>query len=305
MDRLTAMKMFVHVVETGSFSAASDRMGVSRAATSKYVSQLEAHLGGRLLNRTTRRVSTTESGRLYFERCKDILFNLEEADGVVSGQSEEPRGTLRISVPTNFASRHIVPLASEFMQTYPEVKLEMVCSDRLVDLVDEGFDLAVRISKLPDSDLVARRLARCRHVHVASPGYLDKHPPPKTPDDLKHHDCLLYANTTGSVWPFYKDGQDYSVKIQGTFKSNNPDILLEAAVAGIGVTLMPTFLASDSIRSGALKMVLEDYETLEVQVYAVYPSRSFLPAKTRVFVDYLKERITDPPYWDHMLTVRV
>lgn len=305
MDRLTAMKVFVNVVETGSFSAASERMDLSRAAASKYVSQLETHLGGRLLNRTTRRISLTESGRLYFERCREILQNLEEADGAVTGLAQEPRGTLRISVPTNFASLHLVPLVARFTKDFPDVEVEMMCSDRLVDLVDEGFDLAIRITNQVDPNLIARRLARCRHVIVAAPDYLANKPELKTPDDLKQHDCLLYAYTTGGIWPFTKDGTDYSVKVDHVFKSNNPDVLVEAAASGMGVAMMPTFMASDAIRRGALTAVLEDYDTLEVQIYTVYASRRFLPAKIRVFIDYLVERINDPPYWDYALTVRV
>ena len=305
MDRLTAIKVFVNVVETGSFSAASDKLDLSRAAASKYVSQLESHLGGRLLNRTTRRISLTESGRLYFERCREILNNLEEADGAVTGLALEPRGILRISVPTNFASLHLVPLVARFTRDFPEVSVEMICSDRLVDLVDEGYDLGIRITNNVDPNLVARRLARCRHVIVASPDYLANKPAPRTPEDLKQHDCLLYAHTAGGVWPFTKDGVDCSVKVDHVFKSNNPDVLVEAAASGMGVTMMPTFMASGAIRSGALQPVLEDYDTLEVQIYAVYASRRFLPAKIRVFIDYLVERISDPPYWDYALTVRI
>lgn len=305
MDRLTAMKIFVHVVETGSFTAASERMGLSRAATSQYVSQLEAHLGGRLLNRTTRRVNATESGRLYFERCKDILQHLEQADGEISGLTAQPRGTLRISVPTIFGSRHIVPLVSEYQRMYPDVEVELITNDRQVDLVDEGFDLAVRITNLADSELIARRLARSRRVFFASPDYLNEHGTPKTPDDLQHHACLLYAHTAGGLWSFYKDGKDHSVKVRPVVKSNNPDILLASAIAGMGVTMMPTFIASDAIRRGEVKIVLDAYEALEAQIYAVYPSRKYLPAKTRKFIELLQERITDPPYWDHMLTVRV
>ncbi|HKK06924.1 MAG TPA: LysR family transcriptional regulator [Gammaproteobacteria bacterium] len=304
MDRLTAMRVFVHVVEMGSFSAASARLGMSRAAASKYVSQLESQLGGRLLHRTTRHVSTTESGRLYYERCREILHNLEEADGVVSGLSQEPSGTLRVSAPTNFASLHLAPLVARFMRDYPAVKVEMVCTDRYVDLVDEGFDMAVRVSNAPDSNLIARYLTRCRHVIVASPDYLANHPAPKTPDDLRDHACLLFAHTAGAIWPFAKDGKDYSVKIKEVFKSNNPDLLTEAAIAGMGVTMLPTFNSSDAIRRGELKMLLEDYDLLDLPIYAIYASRRFLPAKTRLFIDYLKEHLSDPPYWDHVLTVR-
>ena len=304
MDQITAMKVFVNVVETGSFSAASERLGLSRAATSKQVSQLEAKLGGRLLNRTTRRVSLTESGRIYFERCSEILHSLEEADGAVTGLAQEPRGNLRISVPTHFASEHLLPLVAEFTRIFPEVQVEMICGERLVDLVDEGFDLAIRMTNLGDSNLIARRLARCRHVVVASPGYLADHSTPRIPDDLKQLDCLQYSHRAGGIWPFSKDGLDYSVKVNSAFKTNNPDVLLGAATSGLGVALVPTFLASDAIRRGELTVVLQEYDTLEVQLYAVYASRRFLPAKIRVFVDYLAEKITDPPYWDFGLTVR-
>jgi DNA-binding transcriptional LysR family regulator len=304
MDQLTRIKVFVNVVETGSFSAASERMGFSRAAASKYVSQLEEHLGGRLLNRTTRRVSTTESGRLYFERCKDILANLEEADGLVSGLSGQPRGTLRMSCPTFFASKHLLPLVSDFNQNYPDVKVELICAERIVDLVDEGFDLAIRITDNPDPELIARRLASCRHVLVASPAYLANNPAPSSPRDLQHHACLIYSHTYRGTWPFFKDGSDYSTKVTPTMKTNNPDVLLEAAISGMGMALMPTFLVSEAIRSGALQMALEDYQTFEPDIYVVYASRHHLPAKIRVFIDYIKERIIDPPYWDHFLNVR-
>lgn len=304
MDRLNAIKVFINVVETGSFSAASERMGLSRAAASKYVSQLETHLGGRLLNRTTRHVSTTEPGRLYFERCREILIHLEEADNEASGLSNEPRGNLRISVPTNFASLHLTPLIARFMKTYPKLNVEMESSNRRIDLVDEGFDLAVRMGKLTDSDLIARRLARIRIALVASPDYIKQHGVPKTPDDLKDHACMLYSYTTSGTWPLKKDGKDYPVKIKTAFKSNDPEVLLEAAIAGMGITIMPTFVAGDAIRQGKLTMLLEDYEIMNNHVYIVYSSRRFVPAKIRVFVDFLKEHISDPPYWDNMLTVR-
>ena len=304
MDRLSRIKVFVSVVETGSFSAASERMGLSRAAVSKYVSQLEAHLGGRLLNRTTRHVSTTESGRIYFERCKEILHNLDEADGMVSGMSGEPRGTLRITGPTNFSSRFLVPLLSDFNQIYPEVTVELMCTERLVDLVDEGYDLAIRMTNMGNSDLIARRLTSCRHVLVASPGYLAKKPPLNDPKDLEQHACLLYAYLPGSIWPLTKAGRDYSFKVSAVLKSNNPDVLLKAAISGMGVALLPSFVVSDAIRSGELQMVLQDYKTIELSIYAVYASRHHLPAKIKVFVDYLVGRIIDPPSWDHFLSVR-
>jgi len=301
MDKLTRMKVFVNVVETGSFTAASDRMGISRAATSKYVSQLETTIGARLLNRTTRHVSTTESGRIYFERCKEILHNIEEADDMVSGLSGEPQGILRISTPSVLAQRHITPLVSKFTKMYPNVNVNIMVSDRYVDLVDEGYDVAIRVSNLENSDLIAHHITRCRHVLIASPDYLKTAPPLKKPSDLKNHLCLLYSYTEGAKWPLTKNGKDYSTKIKSTMVSNNPEVLLEAAITGMGISIMPTFIASDAINRGDLQVVLEDYQSLELQIYAVYASKQYLPAKIRVFIDYLKEQINDPPYWDKLL----
>jgi len=301
MDKLTRIKVFVNVVETGSFTAASDRMGLSRAAASKYVSQLETSIGGRLLNRTTRHVSTTESGRIYFERCKEILHNLEEADEMVSGLRGIPQGTLRISAPSVFAQRHITPLVSEFTKLYPNVNVNIMVSDRYVDLVDEGYDVAIRVSNLENSELIAHHIARCRHVLIASPGYLKKAPPLKHPSDLENHSCILYSYTEGSKWPLTKNGNDYSTKIKPVMVSNNPEVLLEATISEMGVSIMPTFIASDAIYRGELQVVLQDYQSLELQIYAVYASRQYLPAKIRVFVDFIKERISDPPYWDKLL----
>ncbi len=302
MDKLTRIKVFTQVVERKSFSAASERMDISRAAASKYVSQLEDHLGVRLLNRTTRHISTTESGQIYYEHCKEILLGIEEADEIVSGLSGQPQGILRISAPSVFAQKHIIPLVSEFTRIYPKVKIDILVSDRNVDLVDEGYDLAIRVAQMENSGLIARRLTCCRHVLIASPEYLKNSPQLTTPEDLKNHSCLLYSYTEGHRWPLKKDGKDYSIKISPSLISNNPEVLLEAAIEDIGISIMPTFIASDAISSGKLQTVLDDYQTLELQIYAVYTSRHYLPAKTRVFVDFLKERIKDPPYWDHFLT---
>ena len=290
--------MFIQVVESGSFSAASDRLGLSRAAVSKYISQLEEFLGGRLLNRTTRHVSPTESGRIYYERCREILSSLEEADGLVSGLSSQPKGTLRVTCPTFFASRHLLPLVGEFNRLYPDLKVDIMCTERIVDLVDEGYDLALRMTRTPEPELIVRRLARCRHIIAASPEYLDEHPVPRVPDDLLHHRCIVFSYHTNSIWPFTKAGVDYSIRVPPALTTNNPDVLLASTVAGMGITLMPTFLAGDGLREGSLIQVLQDYQTIDLNIYTVYASRHHLPVKIRVFIDFLKERITDPPYWD-------
>lgn len=298
MDKLTRIKAFALVVETGSFSAASDRLGISRAAASKYVSQLEEQLGARLLNRTTRRVSTTESGRMYLERCREMLHIMDEADDMMAGLSGAPKGTLRISAPSVFAHRHLMPLLGEYSRLYPEVKMEIMVSERLVDLVDEGFDMAIRIAYRQDPELIARRLTSCKHILVASPAYLETAPEIKRPEDIQQHACLLYSFTLNNAWPLEKDGKEYAIKVTPVITSNDPVVLLEAAIAGMGISIMPTFIAYEAIRNGQLQTVLSDYTVLNLDIYAVYASRHYLPAKIRTFIDFLKERISDPPYWD-------
>lgn len=304
MDKLTRMKAFTLVVETGSFSAASERLGITRAAASKYVSQLESQLGVRLLNRTTRHVSTTESGRLYFERCKEMQQLMEEADNMVTGLTSAPKGTLRISAPSVFAHRHLVPLLSEFCQLYPDMKIELMVSERLVDLVDEGYDLAIRVPYTEDVALIARRLTPCKHVVVASPAYLKTAPKLVDHTDLKHHACMLFTFTQNHTWPLEKDGQNFPVKVAPVLTSNNPEVLLDAAIAGMGITIMPTFIAYAAIRNGQLQTVLNDYTLLNLDIYAVYASRHYLPAKIRTFIDFLKTRIDDPPYWDNFSSMK-
>ncbi len=298
MDKLSRIEIFIQVVEMGSFSAASDRLGITRAAASKAVSQLEKSLGDRLLNRTTRHVSTTESGAIYFQRCKDIIEHLEDADDLVAGLSGTPRGTLRISAPSVFSQQHLTPLLGEFRNLYPAVNIDLNVSNHFVDLVDEGYDLAIRISHLENSDIIARRLTSCNHVLVGSPDYLENAPPLHTPDDLKNHSCILYSFTQGAKWPFIKDGVDHSIKVEPVFVSNHPETILESVINGIGVTILPTFIASEALVSGKLKVVLQDYETLNLGIYVVYLSRQYLPLKVRVFVDFLLEKIHEPPYWD-------
>jgi len=298
MDKLTRIKAFTLVVETGSFSAASDRLGISRAAASKYISQLEVQLGVRLLNRTTRYVSTTESGRMYFDRCKEMLLLMEEADDLVTGLSGAPKGTLRISAPSVFANRHLMPLLGEFSRLYPDVKMEIMVSERLVDLVEEGYDLAIRIAYQHDPELITRRLTSCKHVLVASPAYLKTAPALEEPADLQQHACMLYSFTQNNTWPLEKDGEEYPVKVSPILTTNDPDVLLEAAIAGMGITIMPTFIAYETIRNGKLQTVLNGYTLLNLEIHAVYASRHYLPAKTRIFIDFLKSKINDPPYWD-------
>jgi len=300
MDRLACIRVFLNVVDTGSFSAASERMNLSRAAVSKYVAELESQLGGRLLNRTTRHVSLTESGRNYYERCKDILVSREEADEMVAGMRLQPRGGLRISAPTNFASRHLMPLVREFSRRYPGVRIEMICNDRIIDLVDEGYDLAIRITDKPGPDLVAHRLCSCHHVLVASPDYLAEHGIPTTPAELNQHACLLFVYLAGGIWHLRRDGLQFPTKINPILKSNNPDVLLEAAIRGMGISLLPTFVVSEALVQGRLQQVLTSYQSLNPGIYAVYATQRHLPVKVQLFVDFLREHLMNPPYWDNI-----
>lgn len=299
MDRLNSMKTFVEVVNNEGFTAAAHRIGLSRAQVSKSVMQLEAHLGARLLNRTTRRVSLTEIGRIYYERCKDILNDIDEIEALAGKQSGQPRGTLRIAAPTSFGVLQLNSAIPGYINQYPDVRISMSLNDRFVDMVAEGFDLAIRIAALEDSSLVARRIAPCKRVLVASPDYLANHGEPKVPQDLAIHRCLVYANDLqpGS-WTLAGDEGPEVIRVNGPVCADNGDLLKEAAVAGLGVTLLPTFIVGPELRAGRLVQVLEPYCPDEISVYAVFPSRRYVSANVRTFVDYLAACFGENPDWD-------
>ena len=299
MDLLTGMRIFTHVVEANSFSAASDRLGLSRAAVSKHIARLEAHLGGRLLNRTTRRISLTEAGQAYLERCKQILEDVADAECVVSGLSTEPRGSLRLNVPMSFGITQVAPLLPRFSARYPRVDIELSLNDRLIDVVDEGYDLVIRIAELQDSNLIARRLATSRHVICASPGYLDRHGRPATPADLATHACLRYSYMQHSrEWLFIGTDGEQRVRISGPLLTNNGGAICTAAENGLGIALLPTFIAGHALREGKLERVLAAYDCPQLGIYAVYPSNRHLSAKVRAFIDFLENEFSDPPGWD-------
>jgi DNA-binding transcriptional LysR family regulator len=302
MDLLTGMRIFIHVVEANSFTAASNKLGLSRAAVSKHIVQLESHLGGRLLNRTTRRVSVTEAGQAYFERCKQILEDVADAECVVSGLSKEPRGTLRLNVPMTFGTTQIAPLLQRFNAAHPNVEIELSLNDRLIDVVDEGYDLVIRIAELQDSNLIARRLATSRHVICASPAYLERHGRPATPADLATHACLRYSYTQhSSEWLLHGADGEQRVRISGPLLTNNGGAICTAAENGLGITMLPTFIAGQALRKGKLERVLTDYGCPQLGIYAVYPSNRHLSAKVRSFIDFLVTEFSDPPRWDKAL----
>ncbi len=299
MDKLSGMSVFASVVEAKSFTGAARQLGMSKAAVSKQVSKLEERLGARLLNRTTRRLSLTEVGAAFYERAARIVAEALEAELAVSRLHDSPRGTLRLDAPVAFGVRYLAPILPEFMRRYPELGVDIALNDRFVDLVEEGYDLAVRIAHLADSSLIARRLADSRRIVCAAPDYWARNGKPSSPSDLAAHNCFGYSYlATGNEWRFRGPGGPVSVRVEGTLTTNNGDISREAAVSGLGVALMPVFMICDDLRAGRLEPVLEDFEPESQGVHAVYPHNRHLSAKVRAFVDYLVESFAPTPPWD-------
>ncbi|HYG88192.1 MAG TPA: LysR family transcriptional regulator [Azospirillum sp.] len=299
MDRLDDMLAFIKVVDTKSFTAAAERLNLSKSVVSRRIAELENRLGARLLNRTTRKLSLTEVGQAFYDRCTRIVSDLDEAERAVADLHAAPRGRLRVNAPLSFGLLHLTPAIADFMQRFPAIEIDIDLNDRYVDLIDEGYDVAVRIGRLRDSSLIARRLAPNRRVLCASPAYLEKHGTPMAPEDLAQHSCLLYTNVPAAEqWQFRVGGETRSVRVSGTLRANNGDILLAAAIAGHGIVVSPTFMCGEALASGALQAVpLEGY-TSESAVYAVYPQNRHLSPKVRAFVDFLAARFGPEPYWD-------
>lgn len=299
MDRLTSMQVFVFVSETGSFAKAAEKLDLSRAMVTRHVMSLESRLGVRLLNRTTRRLSLTEAGAAYLERCQQVLEDMDEADAIVSRMSTAPRGRLRVNSAVSFGVRYLAPVIGEYLQHYPEVSIDLSLNDRVVDLVDEGYDLAIRIGDLPASNLVARRIAATHLVVCASPVYLARNGTPSVPSDLARHTCFDYSYwTTPNQWPFTDAaGNTEIARISGPFTTNNGDALCAAAVSGAGVIHEPSFIVGPDLDAGRLQAVLMNYDTRELGIYAVYASRRHLSPKVRTFVDFLAEHFSAHAPW--------
>ncbi|MGE5548659.1 MAG: LysR family transcriptional regulator [Solirubrobacterales bacterium] len=300
MDRLAAMEAFVRVAEARSFSEAARRLRSSKSVVSRQVSALEAELGARLFHRTTRSMTLTEAGQGYYERCARILADIDEANQSVSQLQAAPRGKLRVNAPMSFGFLHLAPAIPDFLARYPDVDVDMTMNDRFVDLVDEGFDVAVRIARLADSSLVARKLAPMRRAVCASPDYLDAHGVPQSPEDLAAHDCLCYSNVALSdEWRFVTpDGKPWPVAVRGRLRTNNGDALRAAALKGVGLAYLPTFLVGNDLKAGTLVPVLGEYVPQDMAVHAVYPHSRHLSPKVRAFVDFLADRFGPRPYWD-------
>jgi len=298
-DALQEMAVFAKVVAAGSLSAAARELGTSPALVSRRLAALESRLGVRLVNRTTRTLNLTVEGSRYYEACTRVLADIQEADAEVAAGRVEPRGALKVALPASFGHQHVAPLVPKFAERYPKVELALSLSDRSVNVMDEGFDVAVCIADLRDSSLAARRLAPNRRVVCASPAYLAAHGTPRTPEDLAKHNCLVVSDFTAN-WEYKtRDGRSTSVRVQGRYACDNWEVLRQWALAGLGIALKSTWDVYRQLEDGTLVAILPDYVFhSDVAIYAVYPHRRFLPAKTRVFIDFLAESFGPDPYWD-------
>jgi len=300
MDKFADIEALVAVVEAGSFHAAGERLGVAKSMISRRVSQLERRLGSRLLHRTTRRLTLTDTGRNFYQRAALILAELDEAEQSVALEHGELRGVIKLAAPLTFGLRHLSGAITEFLDAHPAIELNLDLNDRTINLIEEGFDLAVRIGELQDSTLVARRLGVARAVTCASRAYLDRHGEPMHPDELRRHIGLQYTNLGyRQHWRYdTPDGGTLFAQPQIRIRANNGEALACAAVAGLGITTGPTFILGAYLKEGSLIRILKDYRRPAVGIYALYPPGRMLPRRIQVFSDFLAERFGEHPYWD-------
>lgn len=290
MDTVELMRTFVAVVKQQSFTAAGHALGKSKALVSKHIGELEERLGARLLNRTTRRVSVTEAGRAYYDRASALIAEIESLEESVKSVSGLPRGTLKITAPQALGELELMELVTGFRARYPDIAFDIFLSDRIVDLVGEGFDLALRISEAPDSSLIARKLCEMRVVVCAAPSYLARHPVPVVPEDIADHACIVDTNFQGrDTWRFRRGDERVTVRAGGTITANSAVAVRQALLAGLGVGLCPEFVVARDIRAGRLVELLADHGDLALTVHIVYPHRLYLSAKVRAFIDFAAE----------------
>lgn len=295
MDKYQEMRTFAAVVDAGSFVRAADRLEMSKPAVSRHVSELEARLDVRLLHRTTRKLSLTDEGELFYARCQELLGGIDEAEAEIVSRSSEATGVLKINAPVSFGILHLADLWSEFAERHPRVKLDITLADRVVDLVEEGYDLAIRIATLPSSTLISRQLTSTRMVLCAAPAYLEQAGTPTHPSELAQHKVLAYSYwSTQDVWKF--DGPDghVSVKTHPVLSTNNGDTCRAAALQGHGIVLQPSFIVGNDLVSGALVELLPEYRSIELGIYAIYPTRQHVASKVRLMIDFLREAFHTP-----------
>ena len=288
MNQLEDMQIFVSTVDAQSFTAAADKLGLSKQFISRRIMALEERLGARLLIRTTRKLSVTDSGRRYYERALKIGDEVNEAEALVSRENTSPRGTLRISAPVSFGTLHLGPAIARFMTQCPEIAIELDLNDRFVDIVGEGYDMAIRIGNLADSSLLARHIAAAQLVACASPAYLEARGEPGTPAELKAHACLIYGHGHNTEWVFTEKGKPLRIAVKGRMRANNGELVCAAAIGGLGIALLPTLIVGEALRTQQLVTVLDAYAPTPLNIHAVYPQHRQSSLSIKVFTDFLR-----------------
>ena len=305
MPHTEDMAIFVRVIELGSLSAAGRDMRMSPAVVSNRIARLEGDLGIRLLHRTTRRVNPTEEGTTFYEHCVTILNELEQVESLLTARTDEPRGPIKVTAPAVFGRMHVAPFVPEFLAKYPNMQVRLHLSDSLVDLIQERIDLAIRIAHLEDSTAIVRKLAPNRRVIVAAPSYLEQHPAPKEPSDLLEHKCLLlrFPGSKQFRWTLESPDGPVTVRVGGNMDSNTGEALRDWCLAGHGLAMKSVWEVADDIAAGRLRVVLPEFPPLGYGIYALYPHSRFVPARVRVFIDFLAEKYGPQPYWEKPLKV--
>lgn len=301
MQNLPDLMTFVMVVDEDSFSAAAKKLGLSHSVISRRITRLESELGVQLLQRTTRRLSMTEAGRAIYERGKQIQRDIEEVSLTVSVSQQELRGTLRINAPMSFGQLHLVPAICEFMEQYPDLRIELLLGRQHANLIEESLDVSIQISELPDSSFIAKTLMHRNTVLCATPEYLKQHGTPEKPEDLKHHNCLLYQEKrVHSDWRFVRHGEEFSVKVSGNLIINSSQAIAKAALASLGIARLPSYLITHEINMGNLISLMPEYCPKDIGIHAIYSHRKYLAKKVRVFVDFLVKKFSEDAYWNKL-----
>lgn len=301
MDRLEGMRLFVRVAELGSFSAVAQQMNVARSLVTRQIAALETHLGTMLIARSTRRMSLTAAGASYLEKCREILSLVEAAEVGLTDDRQAPRGAIRITLPFSFGIRQMMPMLAEFMATNPDIALELDFNDRRANLIEGGFDLAIRIAERLEPGDVARKIGSSMGIVAASPDYLKRHGWPKHPRELVNHACFGYLLAAHTSWSFGVEGETKWFPVGGKLQANNGDALLDAAIRGLGITQAPTFIAEHAVREGRLEILLRKFPLPQLGIYAIFPSNRYVPHRVRVLVDFVAARIGPKPAWDQIL----
>jgi DNA-binding transcriptional LysR family regulator len=299
-DRLNGMRVFAQVVEAKSFSAAADQLGMSKSLASRHVSALERALSVKLLNRSTRKLSLTEGGALFYEHCARIVQEAELAEQRLTLVQSEPAGLVKVTAVPAFAIRHVLPALNDFYLKYPKIQVKLFCSNRAADLSDEGFDLGIRVSFMPSPHLVARKLAANRSILCAAPAYLKRHGTPRRIEDLRKHQCVLFpALAPKGVWNFNRDGRKYSVQVSGVLETDEMDAVRGAVVAGLGISPLPVYMVADALRQRELLPLLRKFQIVpESGIYLVYLPNRTLPSRVRALIDFLVDRFAPVPAWE-------